>query len=148
MTDLARAVAKLTAGLRAGVMLAIGRGRVVATADEAGIQRLQVAMLANEVRDDVRRVQQYGLTSHAPAGSEAVVVCVGGNRDRPLVIAVDDGGTRKRGLMPGEVAVYNARGDYLHLKADGEVELTCRRFVVRAAEAIELRSPSIDLEQA
>jgi phage baseplate assembly protein V len=104
-------------------------------------------MLSGEVRSDVRRVQQYGLAGHPPAGSECVVVCVGGNRDLPVIVAADDGATRFGGLKSGEVAVYNARGDVLHLKEDGEVELVCKRFVVRAEEAIELHSPSIDLEE-
>ena len=81
---------RFMAPLQRRVMLAIGRGTLGPVDDANGLQRSQVKLLAGEVRDNVERVQQYGISAVPLAGADVLVVCVGGNRDHPVIIGVDD----------------------------------------------------------
>lgn len=106
-------------GRRVAMMLA--RGVLAAVSDGGGLQGLRLRLLADEEKDGIERVQQYGLTSVPLAGAEAVIVFLGGNRDHGLVVAVDDRRYRLRGLRGGEVALYDDLGQSVHLTRDGIV---------------------------
>jgi phage baseplate assembly protein V len=117
------AVNRLLAPLRTRIANMVARA-VVALVDDAGkLQVLQLGVLADETRDGCERFQEYGFTSVPLPGAEAVVLFVGGRRDHPLVVAVDDRRHRKTGLEPGESALYNHAGAYVLCKADGSVEV-------------------------
>jgi len=115
------ALHKLTESMRAKVQLMVGRAILSAVSDGAAIQTVQARMLADEVLDDVERIQQYGFTSVPLPGAEGVVVLVGGNRDHGLVIATDDRRYRLTGLPGGEVAIYDDLGQKVHLTRTGIV---------------------------
>lgn len=103
------------------VMLLVNRALVRMIDDSGDLQRVQVTLLAAEPRDHIERVQQYGVSSHPHPGAEAVVVCVGGSRDHPIVIAIDDRRYRVRGLRPGEVVLFDDLGHLIHLTREGIV---------------------------
>ncbi|WP_338664987.1 phage baseplate assembly protein V [Pararoseomonas sp. SCSIO 73927] len=98
---------RLIAPLRRRVMLAVGRAVLHAATDGQGLQKLQVTMLADETREDVDHVQTYGLATAPLAGAHVVVVCVGGSRDHPVAVAVEDPRFRPGGLGAGEVCLYS-----------------------------------------
>ena len=75
------AIQKMTEGLRGRVQLMIGRAILSAISDAGKIQTAQAQLLADEVQDDVERIQEYGFASVPLPGAEGVVVFVGGNRD-------------------------------------------------------------------
>lgn len=127
------------------VMLMISRALVLVVKDAAGLQGLQVSLLADEVREDVERFQEYGFTSHPHPGAEAVAACVAGSRDHVLVIAVDDRRYRLRGLAQGEVAIYTDEGDEIVLKRGGIIEMTAATKVVIISPLLQC---SGDLEVA
>ncbi len=102
----------------------VTRAIVKVVDDAKKFQALQVSMLADETRDEVERVQNYGFTSVPLEGAEAVAVCVGGSRDHAVVIAVDDRRYRLRNLESGAVAVYDATGSQILLKPNGDIEVT------------------------
>lgn len=112
---------RLLSPLSRRVALMVSRAVVNVVSDGLRLQGLQVSLLADEVRDDVERFQQYGLTSHPHAGAEAIAVCVAGSRDHAVVIAVDDRRYRLKGLQAGEVALYDDMGHAVHLTRDGIV---------------------------
>lgn len=86
---------------------------------------LSVDVLSGESLSRVERFAHYGFTSRPRPGAEAVVLCLGGNRDHPVVIAEEDRTQRPVGtLAEGEVLVYAAGGARVHLKADGSVVVT------------------------
>lgn len=118
---MARQVARATKGLANRVGMMVARAIVASVNDGAGLQLVQVELLEDEVRDDIERVQNYGLTSHPQAGAAAVVVFVGGNRDHGLAIAVDDRRFRVKAMAAGEVAVYDDLGHLVHLTREGIV---------------------------
>jgi phage baseplate assembly protein V len=102
------------------IMLAIGRAVLRAAATTGG---LQITLLADETRDNVEHVQPYGLSTLPLGGAEAVVLSVGGNRDHPLAVVVDDPRHRPSGLAAGEVCLHAAAPatQRIHLLADGSI---------------------------
>ena len=97
--------------MRRRLALMVSRAIVRLVDDEALMQALQVEGLAEELRDGVERVQDYGFTSVPHPGAEAVAVAVAGSRDHLVVVAVGDRRYRLRSLKAGEVAMYSDEGD-------------------------------------
>jgi phage baseplate assembly protein V len=109
-------VRRMVAPLRTQIANLVARAVVKLVTDSVKMQVLQLEVLDGETRDGCERVQQYGLTSVPLEGAEAVVLFVGGRRDHPLVVAVDDRRHRKKDLQPGEVALYTDEGATVYLK--------------------------------
>ena len=105
------------------VRLMVSRAVVEAVNDALKCQGLQVSLLAGEVKDGVEHFQEYGFTSHAPAGSEGVGLFVSGDRGHGIVVAVGDRRVRLKNLAQGEVAVYTDEGDKIHLKRGRIIEI-------------------------
>jgi phage baseplate assembly protein V len=116
----------------------VARATVSTVDDSKKLQQLQLKVLAGETRDLCERFQQYGFTANPNVGAEAIVIFIGGNRDHPIVLAVDDRASRKLGLQPGEVAIYTDQGDYLHFKRGGNVEL-------KASTKVTVTCPNVEL---
>ncbi|MDO8421571.1 MAG: phage baseplate assembly protein V [Parvibaculum sp.] len=89
--------------------------------DALKMQRVQVGILAGEVKDSVERFQNFGFTGHPVPGAEAVILRLGGGSDHAVIIAVDDRRFRKTDLVEGESAVYDAFGKFIHLTKDGGI---------------------------
>lgn len=116
--------------------LIVGRAKVNRVNDKTKLQRLQVSALADEVRDDVPRMQNFGQTGNPMPGSQAIVVAVGGSRDGMVAVAVDDPASRPTGLKPGESATYNAHGVLFRYLDDGRAVLECDQFIVIAKKVL------------
>lgn len=86
--------------------------------DSTNIQLVQVTIMKGEVRDKVERVQNYGLSSHPPNGSEVVLLNMNGNRDQAIAVTVDHSESRKKNLKEGEVSLYSKEGHFILLKND------------------------------
>lgn len=115
--------------------------------DSKRVQLVQLGVLADEVREDVERFQNYGFTGNPPEGAEAVVLFVGGRRDHGLAIAVDDRRYRVRNLESGEVAVYTDQGDSIVLRRGGTIEVTGATKVLLTAPTSVLNSSIVELGQ-
>lgn len=133
-----RAMQKAAAGLKRRIYMLVGRAVLEAVKDDKNRQFVQVKMLAGEVKADVERIQQYGFTSNPLPGAQAVVFCVSGNRDHPVVLAVDDPRYRKTGLQPGEVAIYTDEGDFIQIKRGGEI-------LIKAATKVRMETPLLEV---
>ena len=105
-------------------MLSVARFVLKAIDDAKKMQRLQVQILDEEVRDSVERFQQYGFTSCPHPGAEGVIIFPGGSRSHGVVIAVDDRRYRLTGLAGGEVALFTDEGDYIKLKRGNQIEIS------------------------
>lgn len=120
--------------------------------DEGNMQRVQISLLEDEVIDGVERFQNYGFTSVPEEGTEATVVFVGADRSHPVVVVADDRRVRKKGLKPGEVAVYHKNGDFIYLKNEKEIEIktttfkvNCTTATIAAESEVKLDSPLVTL---
>lgn len=130
----------------------IARAVVRLVSDDTKLQSLQVSLLAETTRDGAERFQQYGFTSHPHVGAEAIVLFPFGNRDHPIVIAVDDRRYRKTGLEPGETALYTDEGDFILMKrgrivqvvAGAKLDVTAPEVVVAASSKIRFETPLLE----
>jgi phage baseplate assembly protein V len=117
------------------IAMMIARAVITTVNDQTKAQSLQITLLADEVSDDVERLQNYGMTSVPKPGAEAVTVFVGGDRSHGLVIAVEDRRYRLKGLAEGEVALYDDLGQVVHLKRDG--------VLIESPSKIEVKAPTV-----
>lgn len=101
-------------------LLSLARvGRVTLVADDQPAQAAQVVLSAAETGNAVR-LAEYGFTSVPPEGSDCVVLALGGNPDNGLVIvATGHKASRMTGLQPGDVALYDNRGQSVVLGPSG-----------------------------
>ncbi|OBU85878.1 phage baseplate assembly protein V [Chromobacterium subtsugae] len=137
------------------VWMLLGRGRITAPASDGGpVQVLQVQMGRDETRDHLRRLADYGFTSHPPVGSDAVVLFPLGDRNNGVVVATNHQGSRMTGLKPGEVAIFDNRGQSVYLTAGGIVvngaglPLTVNNtptVTVNASAGVKLNTPELDV---
>lgn len=103
------------------VMLMLGRGRITVGNDGGNVQRLQVQLGQDEVKDGIPRLAEYGFTSMPPAGSDALVVFIGGERTNGAIVATGHQASRMKGLAVGEVAIYDDQGQSVHITRNGIV---------------------------
>ena len=141
---------KLIAPLRRRVRLMVSRAVLSAISDGNGLQIAQVKLLEGEVRDAVERMQNYGFTGVPLAGAEGVMVCVSGNRDHGIVIAMDDRRYRIKALQSGEVAVYTHLDKQAHkhriiFKNDGSIEALAKNITVKATETARIEGDVVKI---
>ncbi|MGD9638389.1 MAG: phage baseplate assembly protein V [Alphaproteobacteria bacterium] len=144
MTNIMHMINKATAVLRQRVMLMVARGVVQLINDKSGIQNIQVTLLADEIRDNVERFQNYGFSSVPLSGAEAAVVFVGGNRSHGLAIAIDDRRYRLKNLAAGEVAIYTDEGDSITLKRGKIINVNTETLNITASNSVNFTTPSIN----
>lgn len=106
--------------------------------DSKKMQTCQITVLADETRENVERVQNYGFTSVPFPGAEGVAVFPGGDRAHAFVIATDDRRYRLTGLQNGEVAIYTDQGDKVVIERGGTIRVTAATKVVVSAPLVEL----------
>jgi phage baseplate assembly protein V len=121
---------RLIAPLRTRVQNMVSRAVVKLVNDGVKLQLVQLSLLEDETRDECERFQEYGFTSVPLEGAEAVVAFVGGRRDHPLVVAVDDRRYRMKGLQNGEVAIYTDEGDHIVIRRGGSIEIKAATEVI------------------
>lgn len=119
------------------------RGVLGACDSGGGVAAVQASGVAGETVQAAELFQHFGLTSNPPAGSRVIALPLGGKTSHVVVVATEHDGLRKAGLAPGEVAIYNSRGDFVHLKADGTMEISCATLAIVASDQIVVDSPVI-----
>lgn len=126
------------------IALSVARAIIRVVDDSLPIQSVQLAILADETRDRVERLQNYGFTSVPFPGCRSVAVFVGGDRSHGVVIACDDPSSRKRNLQAGEVAVYTDEGDYILLKRGRVVEVNTGTLLIKASQKVRMETPLLE----
>lgn len=101
------------------LVLLIGRGRITFVDDAGSVQRVQVQLGSEETKDGIPRLCEYGFQSRPPAGSDAVVLFLAGERTNAVVIACGSQQYRMRSLADGEVAISDDKGQFVYLSAAG-----------------------------
>ncbi len=135
-----RALSGVRQGLRA-VLQALNIG--------TKIQRVSGEGLAREQLEDMELFQDFGFTSAPPAGTEYIVLPLGGRTSASVVVATEHGAFRFMLDNQGESCVYNQWGDFAHFKKDRSIHVKAQEKVfvetkvyrVEASERIELVSP-------
>lgn len=148
--DITKVINSMIAPMRRRVRLMVSRAILSAVNDAGGIQVVQVKLLADEVRDSVERFQNYGMTSVPLPGAEGVMVCVSGNRDHGIVIAMDDRRYRIKGLQAGEVALFTDedKQDHKHriiFKRGGEIQVLAKNISITATQTTRIEGDIVKI---
>lgn len=129
-------------------LLACSRAVLRLTDDETALQSVQVEALAGEVLNQVEHLQPYGLSSHAPRGSDVVIVALGGQRQHSIALVATDRDKRPIGLPEGDVVLYgpdDVEDPYhrVHFMAGHVIELRSKTTVLRLEpKGMTLTTPS------
>jgi phage baseplate assembly protein V len=116
----------------------LARAIVRLVGDSSSRQTAQLEVTKGELLDDVPRMQNYGFTGVPPAqGTDATVVFLGGDRNEPIIVAMENRQFRLVGLESGEVAIYDNLGNVIKLGQD-QVEVAAVTKLVGTAPIIEL----------
>ncbi len=116
------AIAKrVVAPIAQKVRLAVSRGVVELVNDSLKCQSLQVSLLADEVQDEVEHFQEYGFTSVASQGAEALFLSVGGSRSHGIVACVTDRRIRPLDLLEGDVCLFTADGERVYIEKAADI---------------------------
>lgn len=133
------------------VQLMSSWGRVTFSDDSHSAQRLQVKLNDSETRDDTPRIAEFGLTSRPPDGSDVLVVFLGGDRSKGVVVATAHQASRPKGLLAGETMLYDLWGKSVHLTKAGGIVVEAQgapvtvnnatTVTINAADSVELVTP-------
>lgn len=107
----------------------VGLGILRLIDDAGGIQRVQVDVgptgpdgKSLQLRDDTPLMQHFGVASHPPRGSDAVLIALGGDANQMVVVATTHRDYRMKALPEGAVALYTTGDNYIKLLPDGSIE--------------------------
>lgn len=121
--DTIRIVQRMTRELRGRVRGIVRRASLGTLTGSGQLQTLQAKTVADDVDDGVELFEQHGFTSGPPAGSEGLVLRVGGERGHSVGLAFHSRSTRPAGVLQGEVCVYHESGAHVTLRNDGTIEV-------------------------
>lgn len=114
-------ISKAIAPLTRRISNLLARGAVTLVNAAGKLQTLQVSLLSEEAKDTVEHLEPYGFTSNPLVGAEVLAAFVDGDRSHGVVIVAADRRYRVQNLQPGDVAIYDNRGNSIKLTATGIV---------------------------
>ncbi len=104
--------------------------------DETNTQTAQGELYSGEIREDLERWQNYGMTSNPPNNSEGICFSLGGEREANFILAVEDKDSRPTGLKTGEVCFYTIEKDHIHFKQGNQIEIKTKNLDVQSENKI------------
>lgn len=133
------------------IQLATSWGRVTFSDDSKTAQLLQVKLNDSETRDGTPRIAEFGFTSRPPSGSDALVVFLGGDRTKGVVVATAHQASRPTQLREGESMVYDLWGKSIYLTQSGGIIVDAKdtpvtvnnatTVTINAAQAVQMNTP-------
>lgn len=113
----------------------VGRGRITTGNDSGAVQSQQVQLGLDEIKDNIPRLAEFGLTSMPPVGSDAVLVFIGGDRSNGAIIATGHQASRPKNLAPGETMLYSQDGKSIYITAAGGIVVEAKGQAVTVSNA-------------
>lgn len=130
------------------------RGVLNLVKSNSDIQQVQVSGLANETIQDLELIQHFGFTSAPPAGTQVVVIPLGGKTTHGVIVATENGAFRVKNLKSGETAIYDASGSTIILKNGRVIDVdcdafnvNCKTYSVTASESADFKTPKLETDQ-
>ena len=120
------------------------RGKVARVQAGGSVQKIQVEGLDGETVQDLEHAENFGFTSNPPAGSDCVVVPLGGKTSHGIIVTTTNGAYRITGLSDGETAVYNADGAKMMLKKGRVIEIDCDKLNIKAPGGVNITSEKVE----
>lgn len=127
-----------------GIRLAF-RGVITLVKAAGAVQLVQMDALAGEQLQDAELFQHYGLTSHPPAGTMAIVLPIGGRTAHGVIVATEHGTWRLKNLAPGEMAVYDDLGQRVYLKRNGIEIHSPQNIILRTDGVLRLDGEHVEI---
>lgn len=117
-------------------LLMVGLGKSGPVQDGGDVQLMQAQLSVAETRDNTPVIQQFGLSSNPPVGSDLSLAFIGGDRGKGMVIGTNHGPSRQKGLVPGQSVVYDQHGSTVLLSSDGNATITVTGTITMAAPTV------------
>lgn len=130
MRKLAKQTKEVAKGVQDSVRAAF-RGVLNLVKSGSDIQQVQVSGLADETIQDLELMQHFGFTSVPPAGTQAVVIPLGGKTTHGIIVATENGSFRVKNLKSGETAIYDSSGSTIILKNNRVIDVECEAYNVK-----------------
>ncbi|MBF0207544.1 MAG: phage baseplate assembly protein [Oligoflexia bacterium] len=108
------------------LQLLIGFGTAKRIKDQG--REFQLERFQGEIKDGIKRIENYGFASFPMLGARALVLFPGGDQSGGVIVAAENEQLRFGALKEGETAVYTDQ-DFIHLKR-GEIEIKSTKKVV------------------
>lgn len=142
-----RAATSARGALR-GVLGSIKRAPQVQLVDGEG--------LSGEALKAMELFQNFGFTSAPPAGTQIVLLPLGGRTSAAVIVASEHGAYRFVLGADGEAAVYNQWGDFVHLRADRTMHVVSEARVlietadvtINASDSVTINTPALTVNGA
>ncbi|WP_338523372.1 phage baseplate assembly protein V [Pseudomonas batumici] len=126
-------------------------GRVSFVNDSKTAQLLQVKLNDSETRDGTPRIAEFGFTSVPPDGSDVLVVFLGGDRSKGVVVATGHQASRPANLQAGESMLYDLAGKSVYLTQSGGIVIEAKgspvtvnnatTVTINAVTAVQMNTP-------
>jgi phage baseplate assembly protein V len=107
-------------------------------------KRVQLATLEGlngEALQATELFQHFGFTSAPPAGSQVIVLPLGGKTSAAVIVATENGSYRLQLGADGECAMYNQWGDHVYMKQNRVIDVT-------AGVSVDLTTPLVNMSGA
>jgi phage baseplate assembly protein V len=137
--DVMRYVDRRLAGLRLAF-----RARLSTLGKGAAVQLVQADALAGERLQAAELFQHFGFTSGPPAGTQLIILPLGGSTAHSVIIATENG-TYRVDVESGEACIYSMWGDKVHLKQE-RIEVETKVFHLKASEQVIFETPSLTMQ--
>lgn len=132
------AIAQALAGLRLAY-----RAKLTARSEGAAVQLLQADALAGETAQAVELFQHFGFSSAPPAGTQLIVLPLGGRTAHSVVIATEHGAYRLD-VQSGESCLYSQWGDKVHMRQE-RIDVETKVLHLKASEQVVFETPSLTM---
>ena len=119
-------IARMIAPIKRSIASITAWGKIHKSHNESYVQ---ASFLTNEAIDKVPVLHPFGFLSRANKGSKCFAIC-NGNRRNLKIISVE--GKAPLTLAEGESLIYTLKGNYLHCKADGSLNLVGSKVLVKS----------------
>ncbi|MGK0737001.1 phage baseplate assembly protein domain-containing protein [Yokenella regensburgei] len=106
------------------ITMLVGIGRTTGVSDDSGTTQKLQYKTPFDVRGDTLRMTEFGFSSGLPAGSDVLILSLGGDRSSQVIVATNHGSTRYGSLNPGETVIYDAKGKSVLLGLE-KLTVTC-----------------------
>ena len=122
---------------------------ISATNDKGPVHLVQGKVRGTpETIDNLQTLNLYGFASHAPIGSDALVIFGNGDRSNGAIVATANQKARPRNQKSGEVTIYTDEGDSISLQQGHIVVVTTKTVTINAATAVTINAPSVTIAGA
>lgn len=102
---------------------ALRRASITKTDDAGDQQLVDVTGLASEAMTKIVRDFPHGISSNAPAGSDGLLLSLGGRSDRAIMIGGQNATSRPRNLPVGATVLYDDKGNVVFLKGANGIQI-------------------------